>query len=417
MNEPCDIGADYSTFDFFRRGEVPPIPKDPFGLPHTTERFVRPVEGLLVVVGRRPHGRRPGARHLGGHYRDDQLPAAALHVVQLHAHRRGDARGRAVLGDGRGVGPRQRRPHRRDPRPRSSSAGVFDDTAFVLVADHGMEENDPGVPRRLGRRAARRRASRPATRPTASSTSGPEAEALAATCARVSSSRARCSSRSSLMSCVQQYAARARRSTTPTTGARSAARLLSSAELTTLVAAAAKQTLQGHRTPTAPGTAFTTPRTATATPCRPTADSETFSTAEHHDLVQQDRRAVRVHEHSGRGRAGRQRVHQRRDAVADLPERARRQHRHAVGEDHRGPRRAVPHLLGARTSATTSLGTAAVADAKVSGTYCIDKDTGAILEVSATNATGKSSTSLEVTDFSAPTAADFVPPATPTPAG
>ena len=37
---------------------------------------------------------------------------------------------------------------------RSSSAGVFDDCAFVLVADHGMEENDPGVPRRLGRRAA-----------------------------------------------------------------------------------------------------------------------------------------------------------------------------------------------------------------------------------------------------------------------
>ena len=69
VNEPCDTGADYSTFDFFRRGEVPPIPKDPFGLPHTTERFVRPVEGLLVVVGRRPHGRRAGARH-----RRRQLP-------------------------------------------------------------------------------------------------------------------------------------------------------------------------------------------------------------------------------------------------------------------------------------------------------------------------------------------------------
>ena len=25
------------------------------------------------------------------------------------------------------------------------AAGVFDDTAFVLVADHGMEENDPAV--------------------------------------------------------------------------------------------------------------------------------------------------------------------------------------------------------------------------------------------------------------------------------
>ena len=42
VNEPCDIGADYSTFDFFRRGEVPPIPEVPDGLPHVTERFVRP---------------------------------------------------------------------------------------------------------------------------------------------------------------------------------------------------------------------------------------------------------------------------------------------------------------------------------------------------------------------------------------
>src|SRR5262249_52429510 len=42
VNEPADPGADYSTFDFFRRGEVPPIPKTPDGLPHTTERFVRP---------------------------------------------------------------------------------------------------------------------------------------------------------------------------------------------------------------------------------------------------------------------------------------------------------------------------------------------------------------------------------------
>jgi phosphonoacetate hydrolase len=42
VNEPADIGADYSTFDFFRRGQVPPIPESPEGLPHTTERFVRP---------------------------------------------------------------------------------------------------------------------------------------------------------------------------------------------------------------------------------------------------------------------------------------------------------------------------------------------------------------------------------------
>ena len=36
-------------------------------------------------------------------------------------------------------------------------AGVFDDCAFALVADHGMEQNDPVVPGRLGRGPAGRR--------------------------------------------------------------------------------------------------------------------------------------------------------------------------------------------------------------------------------------------------------------------
>ena len=34
-------------------------------------------------------------------------------------------------------------------------AGAFDDTAFVLVADHGMQQTDPEVTRRLGRRPPR----------------------------------------------------------------------------------------------------------------------------------------------------------------------------------------------------------------------------------------------------------------------
>jgi arylsulfatase A-like enzyme len=42
VNEPCDIGADYSTFEFLRRGVVPDVPTTPEGLPHTTERFGRP---------------------------------------------------------------------------------------------------------------------------------------------------------------------------------------------------------------------------------------------------------------------------------------------------------------------------------------------------------------------------------------
>ena len=44
VNEPTDAGADYSTFDFLRRGvpiERPPAPDE---LPNADQRFVRPVK-------------------------------------------------------------------------------------------------------------------------------------------------------------------------------------------------------------------------------------------------------------------------------------------------------------------------------------------------------------------------------------
>jgi hypothetical protein len=56
---------------------------------------------------------------------------------------------------------------------------------------------------------------------------------------------------------------------------------------------------------------------------------------------------------------------------------------------------------------------AAVAKLKGSISYCIDKDTGATLEASSTDASGKTTTSLIVTKFSAPGPDDFTPPATP----
>ena len=71
--------------------------------------------------------------------------------------------------------------------------------------------------------------------------------------------------------------------------------------------------------------------------------------------------------------------------------------------------------FSARDLTGNASGTVEVAEPKVSATYCIDQDTGATLEVSQTDATGKSTTSLVVTEFEAPTAADFVPPVTPTP--
>ncbi len=144
VNEPCDHAAGYSTFDWFRRGDVPPMPRSPEGLPHTTERFVRPYKdyrwssvvdhmGVDQAVGiwdgemfgsTYPRPRfmfcnftlTDAAMHAGGPYSD--VAAASI--------RDSDGRMGEIL-------------------TAIERAGAFDDTAFVLLADHGMEQNDPSV--------------------------------------------------------------------------------------------------------------------------------------------------------------------------------------------------------------------------------------------------------------------------------
>ena len=143
-NEPCDVDANYSTFDFFRRGEVPPIPNDPIGLPHSTERFVRPSKDYSwsTIIDHMCVEQAVGI--LSGHYRDTTYPLpkfmwvnftltdSAMHEGGPHSEiaaasiRDSDARIGEVIAA-------------------VERAGAFDDTAFVLVADHGMEENDPTV--------------------------------------------------------------------------------------------------------------------------------------------------------------------------------------------------------------------------------------------------------------------------------
>ena len=53
----------------------------------------------------------------------------------------------------------------------------------------------------------------------------------------------------------------------------------------------------------------------------------------------------------------------------------------------------------------------ALLNSKASYSYCIDKATGVTLEITGTDESGKHTTSLEVTKFETPSAADFVPPA------
>ncbi len=142
VNEPCDTGADYSTFDFFRRGEIPPIPKDPFGLPHTTERFVRPSKDYSWSSVVDHMGVDQALGIIAGSYRDTSYPIprfmwcnftltdAAMHVggpyseIAAASVRDSDGRIGEILAA-------------------LETAGVFDDCAFALVADHGMEQNDP----------------------------------------------------------------------------------------------------------------------------------------------------------------------------------------------------------------------------------------------------------------------------------
>ena len=144
INEPCDTGADYSIFELMRRGE--PIDRPPAAeeLPDATERFVRPskdyrwsslidhtaVDQFRGIWSGRYRGRSwptptftwvnftltDSAFHEGGPY--SEMAAASVRDTDAAIGQILDAVERA---------------------------GAWEDTAFVLVADHGMELADPAV--------------------------------------------------------------------------------------------------------------------------------------------------------------------------------------------------------------------------------------------------------------------------------
>jgi hypothetical protein len=144
INEPCDVGADYSIFDLMRNGEPIDRPPPTDELPDATSRFVRPskdyrwsslidhtaVEQFCGIWGGSYRGREwsvptfswmnftltDAAFHEGGPY--SEMAAASVRDT-----------------DGR-IG------HALEAVER---AGVFDSTAFLLVADHGMQLADPSV--------------------------------------------------------------------------------------------------------------------------------------------------------------------------------------------------------------------------------------------------------------------------------
>jgi phosphonoacetate hydrolase len=144
INEPCDRGADYSVFDLLRRGEAVDRPPHADQLPDATQRFVRPskdykwsslidhtaVDQAEVMLSGTYRGRAwplpafmwvnftltDAAFHEGGPY--SEMAAASVADTDARIGRILDAVERA---------------------------GAFERTAFVLVADHGMELSDPTV--------------------------------------------------------------------------------------------------------------------------------------------------------------------------------------------------------------------------------------------------------------------------------
>ena len=144
INEPTDAGADFSTFGMLRKGVALERPPAPEALPNADQMFVRPVKEYRWG-SRVDHT--TVAQFLGvwsGQYLGSDWPLpkftwcnftltdSAFHEGGPHSEiarasvRDTDARLGEIL-DG------------------VERAGVWDRTAFFLVADHGMEQTDPAV--------------------------------------------------------------------------------------------------------------------------------------------------------------------------------------------------------------------------------------------------------------------------------
>jgi predicted AlkP superfamily pyrophosphatase or phosphodiesterase len=127
-----------------RDGGLPDRPPGPDDLPFATERFVRPVKDYRSA-SRMDHTALDQAEKLfAGRYQDIEAPLPRFAWVNFSLTD-------AAFHEG---GPYSEIAHAsvRDTDARLGAvldavekAGVWDETAFFLVADHGMEESDPAV--------------------------------------------------------------------------------------------------------------------------------------------------------------------------------------------------------------------------------------------------------------------------------
>jgi len=145
VNEPADRGANYSTFELFRQQKVDLLLPDMSELPpHTTASFAESYEPYRWWSLADAVGLRQACSIWGGHYLDVNYPPPAFSWISFsltdaafHAGGPHSEIARAAVRDTDGrigdlIGAVER-------------AGALDDTAFLLVADHGMEQSDPRV--------------------------------------------------------------------------------------------------------------------------------------------------------------------------------------------------------------------------------------------------------------------------------
>lgn len=144
INEPADHGAGFSTFDLMRRGVRTDFPRSAEGLPHSSEMFVRPVKDYALFTQVDHHGVQQAVGLVGGEYLGTTYPVprflwwnvtltdSAFHEGGPHSE---IARASLRDTDGR-IGELLAALDRR---------GVLERCAFLLCADHGMEESRPGV--------------------------------------------------------------------------------------------------------------------------------------------------------------------------------------------------------------------------------------------------------------------------------
>jgi predicted AlkP superfamily pyrophosphatase or phosphodiesterase len=145
INETADRGADYSTFDLVRRHDARGLFTDTAELPpHTTRSFAESNRQYRWGTWADSLALRQATAiweglHLGVGYPPPAFSWVSFSLTDAAFHEGGphSEMARASVAD-------------TDARlgelvATVARAGVLDDTAFVVVADHGMEQNDPAV--------------------------------------------------------------------------------------------------------------------------------------------------------------------------------------------------------------------------------------------------------------------------------